>query len=625
MGPWRGKSELAGNTRPAPARSRAASPFGRPDAMKNHPDEDSAADHLAAAARLDDAELEGLRARLRPHLPDTEIGACLGRGGMGAVFRARQRGLDRDVAIKVLMPPPDSATGWSERFEREAQALARLQHPNIVGVHGYAQEEGLAWIVMEFVDGASLRELLSDGRLEPAEALALAPQICSALQYAHDAGIVHRDVKPENVLVDARGRVRLVDFGLAKVMGTGDLGLTRSDQAMGTLRYMAPEQLDTPRLVDHRADIFSLGVVLYEMLTGQVPQGVIAPPSRTARIDVRMDEVVLRALEREPERRYQRVGDVGERVEAIRSSEADPTSPAAVDEDAQSRARALERRVGGFFDVALPLAFATAIGVLALQLGPVHGLTLPFGLLTLFHLAVLLAPRIVSGTRWAKRNAALPGFVRVAVGLLNYVLMGLWISVSGGLLARKVTPADPVWTTFEVAMTPVTIILFGITFLWFVAAALGRYRAGPLTAPAGLRRVLRWGLAAGIAWMLFLTLLPWLADGHSPLQFAAAALLAWLLFDAVRPSRHLAGPKREKALAIGVTVSCCVVVLLVQVVLLGGPMDPESAVLAPYQATLAARYVGAFAGILGALLPMWPRATGTVAAADGPQEHSPTA
>ncbi|MEL6431586.1 MAG: serine/threonine-protein kinase [Planctomycetota bacterium] len=304
-----------------------------------------AAGHLAGAARIaDDDVVRDLRAKLAPHLPAYRIGVPLGRGGMGLVLRARHVALDRDVAIKVLLPPPGDVPSWTERFQREARSLARLSHPGIVTLHDFGQAEGVAWIVMDAVEGSSLRDLLSVGKLSAAEALAIVPQVCAALQYAHENGVVHRDVKPENVLLDLEGRVKLVDFGLAK-LSTDESGvrLTRTEQALGTLRYMAPEQLDAPSTVDHRADIFALGVVLYEMLTGQVPQGVFRPPSEEARVDVRLDEVVLRALEREPDRRYQRVSEVRDRVDEIRSdpvgaaedrhaasAEAPPRMPAAV-------------------------------------------------------------------------------------------------------------------------------------------------------------------------------------------------------------------------------------------------------------------------------------------------------
>src|SRR5690606_37057643 len=160
----------------------------------------------------------------------------------------------------------------------------------------------LYYFVMEYVDGVNLRELLTEGALPAAQALAIVPQVCDALQYAHEEGVVHRDIKPENILLDSRGRVKIADFGLATLAApTGqDFTLTATHQVMGTPRYMAPEQMAGSRAVDHRADIYSLGVVFYEMLTGQVPAGHFEPPSRHAAVDTRLDEIVLRALARDP-------------------------------------------------------------------------------------------------------------------------------------------------------------------------------------------------------------------------------------------------------------------------------------------------------------------------------------
>jgi serine/threonine protein kinase len=256
---------------------------------------------------------------LAPHFPQLEILELLGRGGMGVVYKARQIRLDRLVALKILPPELGRDPAFAERFAREARALAKLAHPRIVGVHDFGQSRGLFYILMEFVDGLNLRGLLREGRLKPEEALRIVPQICEALQYAHDEGVVHRDVKPENILLDRRGDVKIADFGLAKLLGaiTSDSALTGSHQVIGTLRYMAPEQMERPLAVDHRADIYSLGVVFYEMLTGELPLGRFAAPSKKVQVDVRLDEVVFRALEKEPERRYQHVSEVKTEVESI--------------------------------------------------------------------------------------------------------------------------------------------------------------------------------------------------------------------------------------------------------------------------------------------------------------------
>jgi len=255
---------------------------------------------------------------LAPHFPQLEILELLGQGGMGAVYRARQRGLDRVIALKIL-PPVEGNPAFAGRFTREARSLARLNHPSIVTVHDFGQAGPFYYFVMEYVDGANLRQLIRDRHLSPSEALAIVPQICEALQYAHDEGVVHRDIKPENILLDKKGRVKIADFGLAKLLGHAptELQLSGAGQVMGTLHYMAPEQFEKPLEVDHRADIYALGVVFYEMLTGEVPMGRFALPSEKVQIDVRLDDVVLRTLEREPGRRYQRVSDVKSQVESI--------------------------------------------------------------------------------------------------------------------------------------------------------------------------------------------------------------------------------------------------------------------------------------------------------------------
>ncbi len=274
------------------------------------------------------------------HFPQLEIMECLGRGGMGVVYKARQPKLNRMVALKILAPEKGAEPKFAERFQREALALARLSHPNIVTVHDFGEAEGMFYLLMEYVDGVSLRQTMREGRMKPEEALAIVPKICEALQFAHEQGIVHRDIKPENVLLDRQGRVKIADFGIAKIVGEvgragsplpaavleaegGAHGVTRhtsaltQDQVLGTPHYMAPEQVEKPQLVDHRADIYSLGVVFYEMLTGELPLGKFQPPSKKVQVDVRLDEVVLRALEKKPELRYQQASVLKTQVETI--------------------------------------------------------------------------------------------------------------------------------------------------------------------------------------------------------------------------------------------------------------------------------------------------------------------
>jgi serine/threonine protein kinase len=258
-------------------------------------------------------------AEIAQYFPQLEILDILGEGGMGVVYKARQPNLDRIVALKILAAKYSLDATFAKRFQREAKALAKLNHPNIVAIFDFGQAGPYYFFLMEYVDGMNLRELEQSRRVTPEEALALVPKICDALQYAHDEGVVHRDIKPGNILVDSRGRVKIADFGLAKLRGqeAPDTTLTTVGTVMGTPRYMAPEQMDTPDSVDHRADIYSLGVVFYELLTGEVPMGRFEPPSQKVEVDVRLDEVVLHSLERDVNRRYQHARDVKTDVETI--------------------------------------------------------------------------------------------------------------------------------------------------------------------------------------------------------------------------------------------------------------------------------------------------------------------
>lgn len=260
---------------------------------------------------------------LSQRLPNLEVLELLGRGGMGAVYKAKQTSLDRVVALKVINPEILSNQNLVDRFSREAKALARLNHPHIVSVYDFGNIDGMCYLVMEYVDGTDLRRLLANKDVTPEHALQVVPQICEALQFAHDQGIVHRDIKPENILIDKRGKIKIADFGLAKLLTETEAqdNLTTTRQVMGTLKYMAPEQMEGAALIDHRADIYSLGVVFYELLTGEVPLGRFAAPSAKAEVDQRIDEIVMRALERNLPDRYQQASDLQVAVQDVSSSE----------------------------------------------------------------------------------------------------------------------------------------------------------------------------------------------------------------------------------------------------------------------------------------------------------------
>ncbi len=272
--------------------------------------------------------------RLLPELEDFEL---IGPGGMGTVYKATHRGLDRPVAVKVLHAHLQKDPSFEERFVREAQTMARLDHPNIVRVYDFGHREGINYLVMEFVEGVTLRQTLAAGGLSPTEALVMVPRICEALQYAHDQGVVHRDIKPENILLDRSGAPKIADFGLALLTGPStETRLMQTAQVMGTPQYMAPEQIEHPGDVDHRADIYSLGVIFYEMLTGELPVGRFPAPSQKVEVDVRLDHVVLRTLEKEPRLRYQQASELSNEVESL----SDPGwAPAQGQQPAQQRGR----------------------------------------------------------------------------------------------------------------------------------------------------------------------------------------------------------------------------------------------------------------------------------------------
>jgi serine/threonine protein kinase len=236
----------------------------------------------------------------------------IGRGGMGAVFKGRQYSLNRIVALKVMQPRAadrGSIIDGYHRFKREPQLLKKLSHRNVVGVYDFGLAGDFLYFTMEFVDGASLGQRLKSGPLLPSQAFELFLQLCDGLQHAHQSGVIHRDIKPANLLVDKEGLLKIADFGLAKLAGASNEWKTLDGRQMGTLGYMALEQFEKPLEVDHRADIYAAGVVLYKMLTGKLP----------AKVDSSLDEVLLRALEKNVARRFQNIREFKQAVEAVQT------------------------------------------------------------------------------------------------------------------------------------------------------------------------------------------------------------------------------------------------------------------------------------------------------------------
>ncbi|OYW77601.1 MAG: hypothetical protein B7Z37_03340 [Verrucomicrobia bacterium 12-59-8] len=257
-------------------------------------------------------------AELDELIPGYKFLEFIDRGGMGAVYKAVQKSLNRTVAVKLLPQVHRNKESFAERFKREAHALALLNHPHIIAVHDFGETpDGQMYYAMEFVAGKDLQYLLKRDPPEPSQILKIITQVCQALQFAHEHGIVHRDIKPANILIDERGNVKVADFGLAKVVGPQAVDYTATGMTIGTPDYIAPEALDQSRTIDHRADIYSLGVMIYELFTGHVPKGIWEPPSIRSGADKGIDAVVSKAMQNNPEKRYQQVRDMTQVLEKV--------------------------------------------------------------------------------------------------------------------------------------------------------------------------------------------------------------------------------------------------------------------------------------------------------------------
>jgi tRNA A-37 threonylcarbamoyl transferase component Bud32 len=418
--------------------------------------------------------------------PQLEILDLIGQGGMGAVYKARQPKLDRIVALKILPLRLAREPLFAERFEREGRLLARLNHPNIVGVYDFGQTDGHYYLIMEYVDGVNLRQAFASARFTPQQALSVIPKICEALQFAHDEGVLHRDIKPENILLDTKGRVKIADFGIAKFSGVDDkTGLTATGATIGTPHYMAPEQVEQPANVDHRADIFSLGVVFYEMLTGELPLGRFSAPSeRTKSLDARIDSVVMRALEKDRERRQQSANEVRTQVEMLSSN----TAPHAMQSHlALPKPPVVSSVVTNPNYSARPtLAIAlTAVSLflpiaVALQYdGPNSGLVFWLGMLA----AWFGIPGIVLGVRhlvYLGQSGNRHGLKRAVVAStfwLGVSFVGWTLPISDRIMAKSLTaPADMFLGSLVALIAGVSLSVFGI---WMIKKWIERMPPNP--------------------------------------------------------------------------------------------------------------------------------------------------
>ncbi|MFN0130470.1 MAG: protein kinase domain-containing protein [Verrucomicrobiales bacterium] len=422
------------------------------------------------------------REELAEAFPALEIGDMIGHGGMGAVFLVRQPKLERDVALKVLPRALAADPSFAQRFHREARALARLNHPNIVTVFDYGEQGGWYYLLMEFVDGVNLRQAMRTQRFTPEQALEIVPQICGALQYAHGEGVLHRDIKPENLLLDSKGRVKIVDFGIAKLgqTGEGEPALTLSGARLGTMAYMAPEQIEQPAKVDHRADIYSLGVVFYEMLTGELPIGRFAAPSEKSPVGPQVDEVVFRTLEKEPGRRFQSAGEMRTQVETLTGEpatvvgEGGPPLPPPLPPPSGIAGRVGGRFTGPAMSLALLIAGALLWGAVAFMINQMHRGSEPmFSELLQERTEMARLPTILAGTLIGGL-----GLAGIGLGWFNLVRLRTAGPPRRGIVVASIiallAPCVPLWMVLAINVhdEPLAwfdgIVLTGLLLLWFV-------------------------------------------------------------------------------------------------------------------------------------------------------------
>jgi serine/threonine-protein kinase len=412
-----------------------------------------------------------------------ELGPVLGQGGMARVHQGVDRQLDRRVAIKVLAPPFDRDDEFVERFRREARAAAGLSHPNIVAVFDSGSDDGTHFIVTELVEGETLADRLRDGPMPPADAVAVAVDIARALAAAHALGLIHRDIKPGNVMLLPDGRVKVVDFGIARAAGSDTL--THTGVVLGSTAYLSPEQAGG-QPVDERADLYSLGCVLYEMLTGRVPfraDTPIAtmyrhvnedapPPSTIAPVQPELEDVVLRCLEKDPKRRVAsaaeleaallaiplaRGGDTM-RLENVGAAETQPVGP--VDAAETQPVGPVDAVAGG----AIAAGAASAVAADDAETEPVAAAAADGGGLDSRRTAPSHAPprRIARGRR--------PWLMAALVVALLVALAGVLVAITGDTLPTRAAARDAAREAAQNALPPETPPTFANAWSGLIAA-----------------------------------------------------------------------------------------------------------------------------------------------------------
>jgi serine/threonine protein kinase len=299
-------------------------------------------------------------ADLAPLFPNYEMQGLIASGGMGAVYCAVQKSLDRTVALKILPVEFSHDAAFCAGFEAEAKAMARLNHPNLVGVYEFGEVAGMLFIIMEFVPGKSIYHSAHGTAIDPTRVIQLMTSICDGLAHAHENGIIHRDIKPSNILLDLNAQPKIGDFGLARPI---ERKVEEGEEIFGTPHYTAPEVVDTPHLVDHRADIFSVGVMLHELLTGKLPAQDPRAASVIARCDVRFDSIIRRATQPLPSARYASIAEMSKELAAIAAPAAQksPMGAALPRQVRPVRGRVVVKRKSSSQPAALLLVAAAAL------------------------------------------------------------------------------------------------------------------------------------------------------------------------------------------------------------------------------------------------------------------------
>jgi len=414
-------------------------------------------------------------------LPQYEFISLLGRGGMGAVYKARQVSLQRSVAIKVLPGDliDDLEANFAERFKNEARTMAKMNHPGIVKVYDFGETQtGLLYIVMEFINGTDVSQMIrSKGKLPQDHALAITAHVGDALAYAHKNGVIHRDIKPANILINQEGTVKVADFGLAKMNDSSQRGLTKTNTAMGTPDFVAPEALSPGTVVDGRADLYAMGVMLYQMLTGEIPRGMWSMPSTKVGTDPRFDAVILKAMQTDRELRYQDATEIRRDLDVIMTQPLPKEEPKPAATPATSNPSGGQQQTGPRSSRPMPQGprqpqgYATSVRAVQQQQKSGNGMF--YGMAAVVALVLGLVAMVSGGKKpttdpMATADVPVPvtGAIPESVNLLALVnvgrdaLLGTWVMTPEGLLSRQ-TAGNQI---FEFQHTPPEEYDFEIEF-----------------------------------------------------------------------------------------------------------------------------------------------------------------